>query len=352
MRGSWLGILIAVLSPTVGLADQQQQADDPRVRFLGFGDLNYIATELADRPEGFRIGQMVGHVIADIDDRLTFFSEVSLTAKDNGYSIGVERVAVQYDFSDALRVSAGRFHTPVGYWNTAFHHGSWLQASVARPEMIKFGSSFIPTHFVGLLVEGGLPSNPLGLSYTVGVGNGRANITGAGDAGDVNDQRAWVARVRSRPISIPGLELGASFYADRLESPGGVDANERIYALHAVLDRDAPEILAEYTHVTHDPVAGTGDFPGSDAYYVQFGYRLPGSLAELTPYARVEQVVVPTTEFVYAPLTLNYDGIIAGVRYDPGLYLALRLEYRWEQFEGLGSTNSLYAQASFVLAGS
>jgi hypothetical protein len=218
--------------------------------------------------------------------------------------------------------------------------------------MIKFGGSFIPTHFVGLLVEGGLPSNPLGLSYTVGVGNGRANITGAGDAGDVNDQRAWVARVRSRPISIPGLELGASFYADRLLSDGGVDANERIYSLHAVLDRDAPEILAEYTHVTHDPVAGTGDFPGSDAYYVQFGYRLPGSFAELKPYARVEQVVVPTTEFVYAPLALNYDGIIVGVRYDPGLYLALRLEYRWEQFEGLESTNSLYAQASFVLAGS
>ena len=350
MRGLWLGVLVAVLSPSGGLAGQE--LDDPRVRVLGFGDLNYLVTDL-DRPEGFRLGQMVGHVIADIDDRLTFFSEVSVTGEDDGYSIEAERALVRYDFSDALKISVGRFHTAVGYWNAAFHHGSWLQTSVARPEMIKFGSRFIPIHFVGLVVEGILPASPLGLGYSVGVGNGRAaNIARAGDAGDVNDQRAWVARVRSRPVSIAGLEVGASFYADRLLAPGGTDANERIYALHATWDRDAYEILAEYAHVSHDPVTGTGDFPGSDGYYVQFGYRLRGSFSELKPYVRAEQVVVPTGAFVLAPLALNYDGVVVGVRYDPGAFLALRLEYRWEQFETLESTNSLYAQASFVLAGS
>ncbi len=55
---------------------------------------------------------------------------------------------------------------------------------------------------------------------------------------------------------------------------------------------------------------------------------------------------------VFAPLALNYDGVVLGVRYDLGVFLALRLEYRYEQFEGLPTTNSLYAQASFVLAGS
>ena len=61
-----------------------------------------------------------------------------------------------------------------------------------------------------------------------------------------------------------------------------------------MLDRDAPEILAEYAHVTPDPVPGPGDFPGSDAYYVQVGYRLGGPLRSLKPYARVEQVIVPS----------------------------------------------------------
>jgi hypothetical protein len=158
--------------------------------------------------------------------------------------------------------------------------------------------------------------------------------------------------VQSRPVSIAGLELGATFYSDRLEAPDGNEANERIYSVHAALDLDAPEILAEYAHVTHDPVTGSGDFPGSDAYYVQFGYRLRGTYRSVKPYARIEQVVVPSGDDVFAPLALNYDGVVVGVRYDPGIFLALRLEYRYEQFEGLDASNSLYAQASFVLAGS
>ena len=219
MRGSWSAVLVAFLSPALGLSGQT--LDDPLVRVMGFGDFNYLVTEL-DRQEGFRMGQMVGHVIADIDERFTFFSEISLTGKDNSYSIEVERALVRYDFSDAFKVSVGRFHTPVGYWNAAFHHGSWLQTSVARPEMIKFGSRFIPIHFVGLIAEGGIPASPLRLDYSLGIGNGRAaNIARAGDAGDINDQRAWVARVRSRPVSIAGLELGASFYSDRLLAPDG-----------------------------------------------------------------------------------------------------------------------------------
>ena len=350
MRRCWMGVFVTVLVPAVGLAGQA--VEDPSVRVMGFGDLNYSVTEL-DRQEGFRIGQMVGHVIADLDEGFTLFGEVSITGRDTGYSIEVERAALRYDFSDALKISAGRFHTPVGYWNTAFHHGSWLQTSVARPEMIKFGSRFVPTHFVGLIAEGGLPANPMGLGYSVGIGNGRAsNIARAGNAGDVNDQRAWVARVRSRPVSIVGLELGATFYRDQLLAPDGSDANEQIFALHAALDRDAPEILAEYVHVTHDPATGSGDFPGSDGYYVQFGYRLQGAALSVKPYVRVEQVVVPAQAYVLAPLALNYDGVVVGVRYDPGVFLALRLEYRYEQFEGLPTTNSLYAQASFVLTGS
>ena len=350
MRGSWSSIVVAVLSPAMGLS--AQVPDDPLVRVMGFGDFNYLATEL-DQREGFRMGQMVGHVIADMDERLTFFSEVSVTGEDTGYWIEVERALVRYELTDAFKVSVGRFHTPIGYWNAAFHHGSWLQTSVARPEMIKFGSRFIPTHFVGLIVEGGMPSSPLGLGYSVGVGNGRAaNIARAGDAGDVNDHHAFVARVQSRPVSIAGLELGASFYNDRLLGPDGNNASERIYSVHGALERNAAEIIAEYAHVSHERVTGTLDFPGSDGYYIQFAYRLRGSASPLKPYVRVEQVVVPTDAYVLGLLALNYDGVVAGVRYDPRGFLALRLEYRYEQFEGLETTNSLYAQASFVLAGS
>ena len=75
----------------------------------------------------------------------------------------------------------------------------------------------------------------------------------------------------------------------------------------------------------------------------------------MKPYVRIEQVVVPTGAtgaYVFAPLALNYDGVVSGIRYDPGVFLTLQLEHRFERFEGLETTNSVYAQASFVLGGS
>ncbi|MFQ5479086.1 MAG: hypothetical protein ACE5E4_10765 [Candidatus Binatia bacterium] len=32
----------------------------------------------------------------------------------------------------------GRFHNPLGYWNTTYHHGTFLQPTIARPDIIQF----------------------------------------------------------------------------------------------------------------------------------------------------------------------------------------------------------------------
>src|SRR5258707_10325413 len=93
-------------------------------------------------------------------------------------------------------MSFGRYHTPVGYWNTAFHHGAWLQTTITRPDIVRFGGTFIPIHFVGFLAEGNIPSGGAGLSYNVGVGNGRGNVIfRPGDAGDNNNNRSEERRV-------------------------------------------------------------------------------------------------------------------------------------------------------------
>ena len=85
----------------------------------------------------------------------------------------VERLVVRYDANDRFKVSFGRYHTPINYWNTAFHHGQWLQTTISRPEMTQFGGSFIPVHFIGTLVEGEVPAGGLNLNYNGGIGNGR-----------------------------------------------------------------------------------------------------------------------------------------------------------------------------------
>jgi hypothetical protein len=75
-----------------------------------------------------------------------------------GFNFEVERSIIRFDQSDKLKISFGRYHTPINYWNTQYHHGSWLQTSESRPEMVQFGGSFLPIHFVGALAEGALPA--------------------------------------------------------------------------------------------------------------------------------------------------------------------------------------------------
>jgi len=103
---------------------------------MGFGDISYLSKEGSDT-DGFAIGQVVAHLSASMGHSFSVFGEFTLTAKESEHSTGVERLIVKYDFSDRYKLSAGRYHTPIGYWNSGFHHGAWLQTTVSRPEMVK-----------------------------------------------------------------------------------------------------------------------------------------------------------------------------------------------------------------------
>src|SRR5205085_12138974 len=121
-----------------------------------------------------------------------------------------ERAFIRYDQADWLKLSVGRFYAPTSYWNTAYHHGQWLQTTAARPEMVNGQRYFLPMHFVGAMAEGTRPVGPLELGYALGVGNGRStNITRGGDGGDVNGSRASVAAATVRLPRVTGVQAGA-----------------------------------------------------------------------------------------------------------------------------------------------
>ncbi|HEY5086892.1 MAG TPA: hypothetical protein VII66_05955 [Gemmatimonadaceae bacterium] len=313
-----------------------------------FGDADYVATD-RKIPAGFQLGQVVGHLIVSLSDRLNYFGEFSATAQSTGYAFEVERSILRYDFDDAIKVSVGRYHTPIGYWNTTFHHGTWLQTTVSRPEMIKFGSQLIPTHFVGAFAEGNLPNDQLGLQYMVGVGNGRGSIISrAGDAGDVNSNRAWTVALSARPSAIFGMQLGADYYRDRVSPASGPQADEGISSAYVAWQRERPEFIAEYVHIDHTPVVG-GATTSSDAYYAQLAYRLLGAAHQWKPYVRAERTTVSASDVIFAPLELGYEGGIVGLRYDFASYAALKAEYRREHFQAHDWSNGAYVQASFTV---
>jgi hypothetical protein len=261
----------------------------------------------------------------------------------------VERSILRYDFDDAIKVSVGRYHTPVGYWNTAFHHGTWLQTTVSRPEMVKFGSQLIPTHFVGAFAEGDLPASDLGLQYMLGVGNGRGStISRGGDAGDVNGSRAWTASLSARPAALFGMQIGAGYYRDRVTPATGVGATEGISSAYLAWQRETPEFIAEYVHIDHTPLTG-GAASHNDAYYAQLAYRLSGAARQFKPYVRAERTTIAASDVIFAPLALGYKGGIAGVRYDFTSFAALKAEYRRERFQNFDWSNGAYVQASFTV---
>ena len=340
----------AFLLCSLPFAAVRGQTDEqfPVVRAMLFGDATYIATD-RKIPAGFSLGQLVGHVNAALSDHLTFFTELSATAQSTGYAFEVERSILRYDFNDAVKISVGRYHTPIGYWNTAFHHGSWLQTTVSRPEMIKFGSQLIPTHFVGAFAEGNLPSGNLGLSYMFGVGNGRgATISRGGDAGDVNGNRALSASLFARPLSIYGLQVGAGYYHDRVTPPLNAGADEGISSGYVAWERERPEVIVEYARIDHDPILA-GPSTVNHSGYAQLGYRLTGAAHQWKPYVRAERISTAANDVIYGPLDLGYTGFIAGTRYDFAEYAALKAEVRREKFQGFGWSRGLYVQAAFTV---
>jgi hypothetical protein len=331
---------------------QQAEVHYPSLQFRGFADMDFSATDQKGTTSGFDLGQLVLHLASPLSRKISYFGEMTFNAHPNGYTVEVERSIIRYDYNDYFKLSFGRYHTPIGYWNTAFHHGAWLQTTIDRPEIVKFGGTFIPVHFVGFLAEGNIPSGGAGLSYNVGVGNGRGDIISRpGDAGDINNNRAWVANIFARPVKLYGLQLGASVYRDKITLMNGKNYREWITSAHLVWTKGDPEFLTEFANVNHRQVL-TNLASNSQAFYVQLGYRLPWFEKTLKPYYRFEYMHTPLSEAVFTNLDLVES--IAGLRYDISSYAAFKGEYRHASRKVLetptfnGIVSGLFLQTSFT----
>ncbi|HEX4594528.1 MAG TPA: hypothetical protein VH157_09640 [Bryobacteraceae bacterium] len=341
----------------------------PSLKISGFGDIDFSATDLhtptsgfgaqtlVQQHSGFEEGQFTLHLSSALSPKVTVFGELTLTARNDagigsppaaGFNAEVERVIIRYDLNDYFKLSFGRYHTPINYWNTAFHHGQWLQTSISRPEMTQFGGSFIPVHFVGTLVEGAVPAGGLNLNYNFGLGNGRgAVISRPGDFGDINNNRAWLANVFVKPDHLYGLQVGGSVYHDELNPVVAPAAREWIQSAHIVWQKETPELIAEFANVRHEPIQG-GVISNSQAFYVQTAYRLPFGQKLWKPYFRFEQIHVPKSDAIFRSVVPTFSGTTIGLRYDISSFAAFKWEYRHYDRRDLPAINGAFIQTSFT----
>ena len=355
-------------APPVSEAEQQAESAVPErmdlsktlLRLRGFGDITLHGDTRKGNTTSFTLGQLNLFVTSDISEKFKFLSEIVFEGgpdniygvtrgEINTFSVDVERYLVQYSYNDYLNVGAGRFHTAIGYYNTAYHHSTWFQTTTARPFLFQFEDrgGILPIHTVGVSAFGLIPSGRLGLHYVAEVGNGRASrspLTQEPVQNVVDDQnhKAFNLALFARPEAIRGLQVGFSVYRDLLAPINSPRIGETILAAHAVFVRPRFEWLNEALVVRH-AIFGTSQVFNTPGFYTQFSRQL----GYYRPYFRYQYVNASGTEPVFPDVRLR-QGPSVGLRYDASESVALKLQYDYTASRARAAKNALALQVGFT----
>ena len=126
----------------------------------------------------------------------------------------------------------------------------------------------------------------------------------------------------------------------------GFESREWIESAYVVWQKENPEVIAEFSNVSHQPVGSTRRF-NSQAWYVQAAYRLPLGTRKWKPYYRYESIEIPVADTIFR-LVPGLKGSTVGVRYDLSTFAALKLEYRNQQRPAIPTINGIFGQTSFT----
>src|SRR5438445_1772487 len=217
----------------------------PALKIRGFLDLNFGLGDIANpliSPLGapghatFQEGEFDLFITSKLSNTLDFLSEVVIGSDaTNQFGLDIERMMLQYKPSDYFQIAAGRYHTSIGYYSTAFHHGTWFQKATGRAflSLLEDSGVILPVHSVGITTTGLVPkTGRVNLHWVAEVANGRRS-SNADDQPvqnflDENDHKAFNFAVYSKPDWIPGTQFGASYYRDRLIPNGLPHINQSI----------------------------------------------------------------------------------------------------------------------------
>jgi hypothetical protein len=326
----------------------------PELVLRGFGDVNYRWMDGTPKQDSFELGQVDLFVTSRLSDDLSVLGEIVFQPRGGDtFTAHVERLLLTYHPTDALRLSAGRYHTAIGYYNTAFHHGTWFQTAVDRPFLFAFAKDggILPIHNVGLSAGGRLPFEGVGLHYVTEVGDAQPFHTSTGEvdpaAGD--DSLAVNLGLYARPPSVAGLQVGVSAYYDRRDHASGDAANragrarlgELITAAYVVYESSAVELLNEVLAIRHR----TSGQPSTQSW--GFYAQAAPKRGWWRPYVRYQYFRADAGDHLLAALGRSY-GPSLGLRRELGSFAALKLQYDRTTRKGLGSRNGLTVQAAFT----
>lgn len=312
---------------------------------VGFG-MNSQGNPVAN-PKGFYVGNLSFYLSPHFGDNVKGLVEPNFeTTRDGGLSTDVERLQIGYTFSDAATVWGGRFHTPYGYWNAAFHHGAQMQTAVFRPRFLDFEDKggILPAHMVGVWSTGKFKTGKGRLTYDAFVGNG-PKITGADNlgapaqtlgtldpntAGD-NDHSAMVGLNVGYEFSgsMDGLRLAVHGMAGNVDTdtatpPMHIETGLDMFGGSAVYLTNDWEVMSEYYRFDDKDKSGATGTHQSWAGYLQAGK----SFNDLTPFIRLERTALNQKDNYFSTQASgqSYARQVLGLRYNVNQNTALKFE--------------------------
>lgn len=325
----------------------------PRLQIHGFANVDFRASNKPGSANSFALGQLDLFMTSRLSENFSVLAELILEGDrnnpaKNAFSFEIHRLLLQYFPNDYLNLGIGRYHTTIGYYNTAYHHGTWFQTAATRPFIYAFESQggILPLHNVGMTASGRIPSGALGLRYIAEVGNGRASILPRADlpqtAFDENNGKAFNVGLITRPHRVNGLQAGFSVYHDRLTPTGLPKVGETIMAAHLIYHNPDYEFLNEALLIRHAPV-GTDRLYDTHAFYTEISRRFENA----RPFLRYDYLNAPDDDPIFRAVGRR-NGPSVGLRYDVTTFAAFKAQYDRTNGRPLKPFDQLTLQLAFA----
>jgi hypothetical protein len=323
------------------------RADIEGLSVHGFADTYYTSTGQKNSPSGntgFKLGNLdlylapslTDHVLALMEDVVEFDDWAPPGTYNGQPSVDIERLQLGYIVSDELTLWIGRFHTPYGYWNTAYHHGAELQPTVMRPQFVAFEDhgGVLPAHMDGIWATGHDNVGPGRITYDAYFGNGQRILDGALDMqneGNSDSHTAAGARLgyEFRGGALDSLWVGVHALEEQVDNfASGVITARTDVKLFGGFFHWTPgdwELMGEYYDFDNRAHDALGPSHSSTAWYAEADYTLYG---RITPLARVERDLLSQHDgyFQYLLGGQSYTRNLIGVRYELTPQTALKFD--------------------------
>jgi hypothetical protein len=317
----------------------QHAEDTTGLPMHGFADVG-VGNHNAQFPQyqGADIAELDFFLTPRLGSRTRALFELNFEVGEDG-SVGadLERAQIGYQFSDSATIWLGRFHTPYGYYNTAFHHGQQIATSLRRPRFIEFEDhgGIMPAHTVGAWLTGSQRVGDQKLTYDLFIGNSQHIVDGSnGGILDMNNPgNTHGSTIVGGNVgllmsgALDGLKVGVDAFQTRIPDETvtpNILTRVRSYGTYAAYDTDKWEGIGEF-HMfdNRDLTGGTGSHH-SDAGFLQLGYRA----GRYTPYGRYERGSFQQSDDYFAALHTgqSYYRNALGMRFDIDLVSCLKLE--------------------------